>query len=322
MVNRMLDMREDIDELCSMAEVSIEKLSDDDWAQLKLAYPVLSMIDILIANRFLIDPEVTHEQLREFYGCYAKALYGDRTTDTLIQRVRRDVWGRFASKIAVAFHDQLARTENEAVPIVVEIAFAPDDAPRRASASANNISAGSSGVCGPYSAKYKRQLEAGTGSRVGSKKPRTAFVQQARRGPSATLLVERYSKALTQAIFDYKKICVTMSPDARIQLIPALAHTKCRYGDDEWILDRMAATALLRSLLLSSAAAASVEQLISVGTDMLTRKRNRLDSERIEKMLSSSEREWTMPMPRTVTTAVVERDDGKSEERADEVPDW
>ena len=46
MLNRMLDMREDIDELCSMPEVSVEKLSDDDWAQLKLAYPVLSMIDM------------------------------------------------------------------------------------------------------------------------------------------------------------------------------------------------------------------------------------------------------------------------------------
>ncbi|KNC53755.1 uncharacterized protein AMSG_09471 [Thecamonas trahens ATCC 50062] len=355
MLNRMLDMREDIDELCSMPEVSVEKLSDDDWAQLKLAYPVLSMIDMASTrsqredNRpsdaivtmlhmrsgmqeiisvqasgagtaalkaigselkyfaeqdtslfaFLIDPEVTHEQLREFYGCYAKALYGDRTTDTLIQRVRRDVWGRFASKIAVAFHDQLARTENEPVPEVVDIAFAPDDAPRRASASANNISAGSSGVseCGTESSrcdevvdlilqKYKRQLEATTGSRVGSKKPRTAFAQQASNRPSATLLIESYSKALTQAIFDYKNIGVTMSPDARIQLIPALARTKCRFGDDQRIFDLMeAATALLRPLLLPSAAAASVERLNSVGTDMLTRKRNRLDSERIEKMV-------------------------------------
>ena len=70
---------------------------------------------------FLIETEVSQEQLRELCGCYAKALYGDRTSDTLMQRVRREVWGRFASKIAVAFHDQLARTENEAVPEVVEM---------------------------------------------------------------------------------------------------------------------------------------------------------------------------------------------------------
>ena len=50
-----------------------------------------------------------------------------------------------------------------------------------------------------------------TGGRVGTKKAGTAFAQQARRGPYATLLVERYSKAVTRAIFDYKNICVTMS---------------------------------------------------------------------------------------------------------------
>ena len=44
MVNGMLDMGEEIDEVCSMAEESVEKVSDDEWAQVKLACVRISLM--------------------------------------------------------------------------------------------------------------------------------------------------------------------------------------------------------------------------------------------------------------------------------------
>ncbi|KNC53797.1 uncharacterized protein AMSG_09519 [Thecamonas trahens ATCC 50062] len=114
------------------------------------------------------------------------------------------------------------------------------------------------------SVPLKRRLASESGSVVGSKKQRTALAQQASNRPSATLLIEEYTKSLSEAIFDNKSIGETLSPDARFQLILAFARSNG---------------------VSPIAAAASVERLNSVATDMLTRKRYRLGLERFEKMV-------------------------------------
>lgn len=98
--------------------------------------------------------------------------------------------------------------------------------------------------------------------------------------------MQKYVGPLMQALYDAKRIAGTKSIDERIRDVPTFARARFCFTDDPRLeAVEGASLKFLRLLFLPSASAALVERLNSVGTNILTLKRNRMGHLRFEKMV-------------------------------------